>query len=85
MNLPSLKHLKSLKMAGGSLDVNIVDKEPMFYQHVTDEVFEKLIQQSVSRESTDIEQCEEHDILLSYGEGDLCCRVCHSFATAAKI
>ena len=43
-----------------------IDKEPMFYQHITDEVFEKLIQHSVSLESTDTQQCEENDILLTY-------------------
>ena len=40
----------------------------MFYQHITDEVFEKLIQHSVSLEGTDTQQCEEHDILLTYEE-----------------
>ena len=38
----------------------------MFYQHVTDEVFEKLIQHLVSLESIDAQQCEENDILLTY-------------------
>ena len=52
------------------LDLSKVDKEPLFYQHVTDEVFEKLIQRSVSTESADAhaEQCEENDILLTYEE-----------------
>ena len=50
------------------LEYSKVDKEPMFYQHITDEVFEKLIQQSVSLESTDAQQCEENDILLTYEE-----------------
>ena len=40
----------------------------MFYQHITDEVFEKLIQHLVNLESTDTQQCEEHDILLTYEE-----------------
>ena len=40
----------------------------MFYQHITDEVFAKFIQHSGSLESTDTQQCEEHDILLTYEE-----------------
>ena len=48
------------------MEYSKIDKEPMFYLHVTDEVFEKLIQHSVSLESIDALQCEENDILLTY-------------------
>ena len=60
----------------------------MFYQHITDEVFEKLIQHSVSLEGTDTQQCEEHDILLTYEEENavtyICCRLGYLFVVAAK-
>ena len=40
----------------------------LFYQHVTDEVYEKLIQHSVNIESTDTQQCKQCDALLTYEE-----------------
>lgn len=51
------------------LDSSNVDKEPMFYQHITDEVFDKLIAQAVNMNSNNenvLEQYEEQN--LTYEE-----------------
>ena len=53
------------------LDSCNVDKEPMFYQHINDEVFDKLIAQTMSNSSSSanadvIEECQDQN--LTYEE-----------------
>ena len=60
---------QNLKKCWEFLDSSNVEKEPMFYQHITDEVFDKLITHTANMNSSNAnvsEQSEEQD--LTYEE-----------------